>query len=107
MAQYQHNPQVLYDDPLLSSVMTEEFNAVYLNFMERSRVNLSDEYRESIRRTICRAILPKIHQETKMSPQSGAVGRDERDFRDLLRREIGALLSQFLRGGVFDQLADT
>jgi hypothetical protein len=94
-------------DPLLVSLLTEEFNRVYLDFMERSRVNLSDEYRESVRRTVCTAILPKIHHETlEHHEYDGSPLADERDFRDFLRREIGALLSRFLRGGVFDQLVE-
>lgn len=94
-------------DPLLVSLMTEEFNRVYLDFMERSRVNLSDEYRESVRRTVCLAIIPKIHQETLDHGEyrSESLSR-ERDFREFLRQEIGTLLSRFLRGGVFDQLAE-
>lgn len=101
-----HNEGFLPHDPLLLSLMSEEFNRVYMEFLERSRVPLSEEYRNSIRRTVCNAILPKIQQETLEPAQAREMTGGAEDFRDFLRREMAVLLRRFLRDGVFDILMD-
>jgi hypothetical protein len=96
------------DDPLLFALLVEEFNAVYMPFLDKSRVNLSDEFRCSVRRTVFDALEHRIMEVTSAEPAADAGDAHAKgtpEFRQWLRDEIRHIFLTFQKAGIFQQLA--
>lgn len=107
MQKMQPDQNKLTDDPLMYTLLVDQFEAVYARLLEESRVHLSDQVRISVRRTIIRALEPRI-REVK---EEGAMVRGMRvkgfdDFRNYISAEMRRMIEQFHAAGILDELAD-
>ncbi len=88
--------------PRLQEVLMITFDEAYMDLLETDEINLSDEFRLSLRHTVLIALDDRVREmlEERDEALQGGGDDDEEAFRKTLRREMSELIRRFAHAGI-------